>query len=76
MEAFEPPDFSETSTDDLCGMMLACGASEDESDKMFAKACRDEIAKRKPGKTANVLADRREPIGEASSPKGDGRAAG
>lgn len=24
----------------------------------------------------NVLADRREPIGEASSPKGDGRAAG
>ena len=26
--------------------------------------------------TANVLADRREPIGEASSPKGDGRAAG
>ena len=54
MEAFEPPDFSETSTDDLCGMMLACGASEDESDKMFAKACRDEIAKRKPGKTANA----------------------
>ncbi len=27
-------------------------------------------------KSANVLADRREPIGEASSPKGDGRAAG
>ncbi len=26
--------------------------------------------------TPNVLADRREPIGEASSPKGDGRAAG
>ena len=25
---------------------------------------------------SNVLADRREPIGEASSPKGDGRAAG
>ena len=27
-------------------------------------------------KPSNVLADRREPIGEASSPKGDGRAAG
>ena len=27
-------------------------------------------------KRHNVLADRREPIGEASSPKGDGRAAG
>ncbi|MCR4300227.1 MAG: hypothetical protein NUV51_01315 [Sulfuricaulis sp.] len=27
-------------------------------------------------KTPNVLADRLEPIGEASSPKGDGRAAG
>jgi hypothetical protein len=26
--------------------------------------------------SSNVLADRREPIGEASSPKGDGRAAG
>ena len=26
--------------------------------------------------TPNVLADRREPIGEASSPKGDGRAPG
>ena len=26
--------------------------------------------------TPNVLDDRREPIGEASSPKGDGRAAG
>ena len=31
---------------------------------------------KKRAKAANVLADRREPIGEASSPKGDGRAAG
>ena len=28
------------------------------------------------GMFSNVLADRREPIGEASSPKGDGLAAG
>lgn len=37
----------------------------------FAAALAAKIRER-----SNVLADRREPIGEASSPKGDGRAAG
>jgi len=30
--------------------MLACGMSNDPTDKAFAKACRDELAKRKPEK--------------------------
>lgn len=54
MDEFERPDLSDMTTDDLCGLMLACGLSDDESDKAFAKACRDEIAKRKPEKTHNV----------------------
>ena len=54
MDEFERPDLSDMTTDDLCGLMLACGLSDDESDKAFAKACRDEIAKRKPEKTDNV----------------------
>ena len=54
MDEFERPDLSNMTTDDLCGLMLACGLSDDKSDKAFAKACRDEIAKRKPEKTANA----------------------
>ncbi|MES2973340.1 MAG: hypothetical protein V4757_07010 [Pseudomonadota bacterium] len=45
---FEAPDLSDMSTDDLCAMMLACGMSNDRSDRDFAKACRDELARRKP----------------------------
>lgn len=45
---YEPPDLSETPTQDLCGLMLACSLSNDPTDKAFAKACRDEIARRKP----------------------------
>lgn len=42
-----PPDLSDTPTNDLCALMLVCGMSNDPSDKMFVKACRDELAKRK-----------------------------
>lgn len=45
-----PPDLSDTPTPDLCALMMACGMSKDPSDKMFAKACRDELAKRNPDK--------------------------
>jgi hypothetical protein len=48
MAEIERPDLSEVSTQDLIGMMLGCGLSNDPSDKQFAKFCRDEIAKRKP----------------------------
>lgn len=43
-----PPDLSDTPTQDLCALMMTCGLSDDPSDQMFAKACRDELAKRKP----------------------------
>ena len=42
-----PPDLSDTPKNDLCALMLACGMSNDPSDKMFVRACRDELAKRK-----------------------------
>jgi len=42
-----PPDLSHTPTQDLCMLMMDCSMSDDPSDKMFAKACRDELAKRK-----------------------------
>lgn len=48
MDEFLPPDLSDMSNDDLCAMMLACGMSNDQSDRQFVKACRDELAKRKP----------------------------
>lgn len=46
-DEFLPPDLSDISTDDLAYLMIECGLSRDKSDQMFAKACRDEIAKRK-----------------------------
>jgi len=57
MDDFLPPDLSDMSTDDLCDLMLACWMSNDKSDRVFAKACRDEIAKRKPedNKTQEAL---------------------
>ena len=68
MDEFERPDLSNMTTDDLCGLMLACGLSDDKSDKAFAKACRDEIAKRKPEKTANVeVSGRERPLCERSA---------
>jgi len=45
---FEAPDLTNMSSDDLCAFMIACGTSEDPSDKAFVKACRDELAQRKP----------------------------
>ena len=47
-EEFEAPDLSDMPINDLCGLMLACSMSKDKSDQLFAKACRDEIARRKP----------------------------
>lgn len=44
---FESPDLSDMPTDDLVALMCGCSYSHDPSDKSFAKACRDEIAKRK-----------------------------
>ena len=48
MDELLPPDLSDMPTPDLCELMQACGISNDPSDKMFVKACRDELAKRKP----------------------------
>jgi len=45
---YQAPDLSHMSNDDLCALMLACGLSNDPSDRAFVKACRDELAKRKP----------------------------
>jgi hypothetical protein len=47
---YRPPDLSHMSTDDLCQLLLMTGASHFPTDKAFAKACRDEIAKRKPSR--------------------------
>ncbi len=47
----QTPDLSSVPTQDLCGLMLACALSDDKSDREFAKACRDEIARRKPSET-------------------------
>ena len=52
---FEAPDLSDMSNDDLCAMMLACGMSGDPSDAAFVKACRDELAKRKPEPAAETV---------------------
>lgn len=46
--ALEPPDLSRSSTADVIALMAECGASADPSDQMFARACRDELATRKP----------------------------
>jgi len=42
------PDLSMMSNDDLCALMLATGSSNDPTDREFCKACRDELARRKP----------------------------
>lgn len=46
-EELTPPDLSDMSTIELCALMMACGMSNDPSDKAFVKACREELAKRK-----------------------------
>ena len=43
-----PQDLSDMPTPDLCNLLLACGMSNDPSDRMFVRACRDELTKRKP----------------------------
>ena len=48
MDNYQVPDLSEMTNDDLCALILACGMSNESSDKAFVKACRDELAKRKP----------------------------
>lgn len=45
--ALEAPDVSHMTKDDLCALLLTCGMSNDPSDRVFAKACRDELARRK-----------------------------
>ena len=45
---YEAPDLSFMSAADLVTLMGECGRSDDSSDKAFAKACRDELSKRKP----------------------------
>lgn len=42
------PDLTQTSTDDIVVMLMTCGLSRDPDDQAFAKACRDELARRKP----------------------------
>lgn len=50
----EAPDLSGMDNDTLCAMLILCGRSDDPTDKAFAKACRDQLAKRKPEmRTAN-----------------------
>lgn len=51
LEILEPePEkpLSSLSVNDICAMMLACGMSNDKSDRAFAKECALELAKRKP----------------------------
>jgi hypothetical protein len=45
-EAF--PALREMTNFELVMLMGQCGKSDDPSDKAFAKACRDELASRKP----------------------------
>jgi hypothetical protein len=47
-DKFDRPDLSAMKVNDLCSLMLKCAVSKDASDQMFAIACRNEIAKRKP----------------------------
>jgi len=49
-EEYLPPDLSHLSITEVCALMLQCGMSEDKSDRDFANACRDELARRKPEK--------------------------
>jgi hypothetical protein len=50
---YRPPDLSHMSTDDLCQLLIMTGASHEPTDRAFAKACRDEIAKRKPSRSGD-----------------------
>lgn len=43
----DPPDTSKMSLDELCAMLLLTGGSKDPGDQVYAKACREELAKRK-----------------------------
>lgn len=47
MSEYEAPDLSHMTTDELCQLMIVCAMSNEQSDRDFAKACKDEIAKRK-----------------------------
>lgn len=44
----EAPELSHMSVADLVILIGVCGRSDYQSDKDFAKACHDEIARRKP----------------------------
>lgn len=48
MAEIERPDLSHMDTQDLARMLIVCGASDDESDRQFAKFCADELKRRKP----------------------------
>lgn len=48
MKEIETPDLADIPESDLCALMMACSMSDDPTNKAFAKACRDELAKRKP----------------------------
>jgi hypothetical protein len=48
----QQPDLSHMSIPDLIAMASECIGSPDESDREFAKACRDELAKRKQPKSS------------------------
>lgn len=49
----DKPDLSHMTTMELVMLMGACGRSEDQSDKDFAKFCREEIKRRKPENRAD-----------------------
>ena len=44
----ERPDLSHMDTQELSQLLIICGASDDESDRQFAKFCADELKRRKP----------------------------
>ena len=45
------PAFQDMPVDDLVRLMMACSMSNDPTDKAFAKACREEIKRRKPDRS-------------------------
>lgn len=48
MDKIERPDLSNMDTQEIAQMLIICGASDEESDRQFAKFCADELKRRKP----------------------------
>jgi hypothetical protein len=69
----EKPDLSATSAADLVALMTACGLSPDPSDQEFARACRDELARRKPPVGARQEHLLTHPGSKATMTRGDDR---